>query len=118
MEPVPVYTAAGMPCRSLGELPAADPSATSAPHGKAGPDGVVTIEVSAACVVTIFVKSERGSGNWVLPGSSSASYQKTFAAAGLDYFVLKPGTKFFVRIDSGTITGYTDALRADGVTHG
>jgi hypothetical protein len=69
------------------------------------------IQVNGACAVTLYLWSP-ASGGWVLPSSASASYQKTFAAAGMDYFTAPPGALFFIKSDTGSITGYTDAPAA------
>lgn len=64
------------------------------------------VEVSATCTLTIYVWSEM-SDTWVNPSSSSASYQKTFAAAGMDFFEAPVGALFYIKSSAGSITAYT-----------
>lgn len=103
------YSSAGMATRSLGILPLtlAPPTARYQAHGRVGLYGTVSVQVSGACVVTLWCYSP-ASNTWVNPGSASSSYQKTFTGAGMDYFSVRPGTLFYITSDTGSITGYTD----------
>lgn len=110
--PEATYSSAGMATRSLGVLPlTASPPANIArsAQGRVGDYGTVTIQVSGACVVTLWCWSPATS-SWINPGSATSSYQKTFTGAGMDFFTVRPGTLFYISSDVGSITGYTDGL--------
>lgn len=122
-KPIPTYSVAGRPCRTLNggsALPTSAPTsgtlenkpAIAEAHGRVGGRGSVTIEVSGACVLTVYCYSP-ASKNWRLPSSASSGYQKTFGAAGWDYFQMEPGTLFFIKSDTGSISGWTDAPAAN-----
>lgn len=114
--PQPVYTQAQMPTRSLGILSQSTPTVISQALGKVPDYAAVMVQVDGACAVTLYLWSPAGNGGWVLPSSASASYQKTFAAAGMDYFTAPPGALFALKSDTGSITGYTDAAAAGSVS--
>lgn len=105
----------GLPDRSLGTLPTGDPASTTDRHGptaslgRAKDGGRVLIEVNGACVLTLRLWSPLTS-TWRYPASASSGYQKTFTAAGMDYFDIPPGAHFHLKSDTGSITGYADAL--------
>ena len=107
--PQPVFTQPGMPSRSIGTLPTTDPSGNPLlnAHGRVKEAACVSVEVSGACTLTLFVFSP-GSNSWINPSSSTASYQKTFTGAGMDYFVAPPGAFFYLKSSAGSITCYTD----------
>lgn len=118
-----VYTAAGEATTQIaGNLPTSAPTATTLQgalkeaHGKVSESGTVTVEVSGACVITLYTFNP-SSLKWLPPGSSSASNQKTFTGAGKDYFVARKGTLFFIKSDTGSITGYVDCDPVYGVSH-
>lgn len=92
---------------SSGSLPTSDPTAKANAHGIVPLSGCVAVEVSAACTLTIFTYSPM-SKTWLNPGSASSSYQKTFSAAGWDYFVCPPGYLFYIKSGTSSITAYTD----------
>lgn len=103
------YSSAGMATRPLGTLPLtlAPPTARYQAQGRVGDYGTVTVEVSGACVVTLWCFSP-ASNSWINPGSATSSYQKTFTGAGMDFFAVRPDTLFYITSDTGSITGYTD----------
>ena len=109
--PNAVYTAAGTAHRQIGSttlpLTASTPSGRQAAHGVSSRYGLVTVQVSGACVITIWLWSD-ATKTWVNPGSTAASYQKTFTGAGMDYFAVRAGTPFYISADVGGVTGYTD----------
>lgn len=109
--PEPNYTQPGIVNRSLGTLATGNPAAKGDAIGKVPEYACVAIEVSAACTITIFTWSPM-TQTWLNPGSATASYQKTFTAAGWDYFILPPQTLFALKSDTGSIKAYTDAPAA------
>lgn len=120
--PNPTYTASGQPvfpinAASVGVAPpVALPLTSSTPtlrtqaHGKVKDHPRVVIDVDGACTVTVRVWSE-GPQAWRYPAASSTNYQKTFAAAGWDYFELPVGSLFHLSVDSGTVLCYADCER-------
>jgi hypothetical protein len=120
--PQPTFTQLGLPSRALlstaypdslpvagGTLPVATtPTVKADAHGKAKDGGRVMVEVDGAGTVTLRVWSP-SSGAWRYPSSSSGSYQKTFAAAGMDYFDVPPGSLFHLTVDAGTVKCWIDA---------
>lgn len=121
---LPVFTAAGEPSRQIsGAMPTSAPAAVTMQgavkeaHGRVGENGTVTIEVDKACVVTLYTFSP-ASNTWKPPGSSAASYTKTFSAAGKDYFMAHPGVLFFLKSDTASTTGFIDGDPAQGYGHG
>lgn len=119
---VPVFTAAAPPARSIGVLPTTGPTgqtlqaAKLEADGKVGPLGIVSVEVDGACTLTLWIWCP-GSQKWRNPGSASSSYQKTFSAAGYDFFVAHPGSLFSLSVASGTINAWTDGLLVEGITY-
>lgn len=78
-------------------------------HGVVPDSGIVCVEVDAACVLSIYTYMHTSSKSWLPPGSNSDSYQKTFAAAGYDYFVATPGSVFYLVVASGTVNAWVAA---------
>lgn len=117
-----VFTAAGEPVRSHGNMPTGNPAGVSIEaalaeaHGKVSDGGTVTVEVAGGCTVSLFTFSP-ASNTWKNPGASATSYQKVFGAAGKDYFVVRPGTLVYLKSDTGSIAFYTDLLPARGANH-
>ena len=111
--PQATFAKTGLPRRSLGTLPAADPTVIGDTQGLVPDYGTVQIEVSAACTASVFIWSPATKA-WRHPSSASASYQKVFSEAVFDYLAAPPGARFFVRVATGTVTGYTDAPDANG----
>jgi hypothetical protein len=115
--PERVFTAAAAPVRSLGVLlSAAAPTTIDQASGVVPETGIVSIGVSAACTVELFIYSPVM--GWVHPSSGSAGYSKTFTEAAFDFFTASPGDRFCVKASVGSITGYTDGDRVGGVNHG
>lgn len=54
-------------------------------HGKIPVSGAVMVEVADACTVNLYIYSVV-SQKWRLAGAGTGSYQKVFAAGGIDYF--------------------------------
>lgn len=106
--PNPTYTRMDLPMYSIGTLPTASPTLLGHAHGRARDGGRVLIQVSGACTVTVYVWAPAGSGAWLTPSSASSSYQKTFAAAAMDFFDIPEGSLFYLKVDAGTITCYAD----------
>lgn len=98
-----------MPNRSLGTLPAGAPSVPADAQGKVGDGNTVMVEVDGACTVNIYIFSKLSKA-WRLMGNTTSTYQKVFAAAGIDYFVAPAGALFYIQAASGTVTGYTDGI--------
>lgn len=116
--PQRVFTAAAVPVRSMGTLPTGAPGVLTDPtlaHGLVNETGIVSIGVSAACTVEIYLFSSVM--GWVHPSSGSAGYSKTFTEAAFDYFVGSPGDRFYIKSTVG-VTGYTDGVKLGGVNHG
>ncbi|MBS1586945.1 MAG: hypothetical protein JSS82_15525 [Bacteroidetes bacterium] len=109
--PEAVYTAAGTAHRQIGSttlpLTASTPSGRNSAHGTAPKYGLVTVQVSGTCTITLWLWSH-ATQSWVNPGSAAASYQKVFTGAGMDYFAVRPGTPFYISSDVGGVIGYTD----------
>lgn len=117
--PVPVFTAAGSAERKIGSttlpltasgMPASGGilQAQKDAHGMAPVNGIITIEVDGPSTIQINVWS-KATNAWIVPGSTSTQYQKTFAGAGFDFFVLAPGSLFYISQGATTVNGYTDA---------
>lgn len=106
--PQPVFTQPEMPSRALSTLATADPTVVGDAIGRVPENSCVAVEVNKACVITIFTWMPT-SGTWKNPGSAASSYQKTFTAAGWDYFVCPPGAKFALKSDTASTTAWTSA---------
>jgi hypothetical protein len=104
------------PSRAALSLTTTAPTVIGNAHGKVLVYGSVMVEVDTGCTVTIYLWSH-ASNSWVLPSSASASYQKTFAGAGMDYFLAPPGALFYLKLSASTATAYTDALLPNGNSH-
>lgn len=102
-----------MPRTAHGNLPTSDPASTTyqaavgEAHGRVPENEQVCVEVGDAGTVTIFIYSP-ASNNWRKPGSATSSHQKTFAAAGFDYFSAPRNALFYVRVNTGTVPFWTN----------
>jgi hypothetical protein len=119
-DPIPTFTAAGTATRQIGASTL--PLTTGIQTGSQGSfkngtlqcqgyvpwDGIVTIEVDGACTVTLWLFS-KATLTWINPGAAATAYQKTFSAAGMDYFTAKPGELFQITQGATTVHGYTNA---------
>lgn len=103
--PQPVFTQPEMPQVSVGTLRTSDPTTKLHALGRVPASSCVAVEVNKACIITIFTYSNN-QGAWLNPASSSASFQKTFTAAGWDYFVCPPGSLFSLKSDTASTTCY------------
>jgi hypothetical protein len=112
--PQPTYTRLDLPTYSIGELPQTDPTVIGDAHGKSRDGGRVSVDISGACTLTLFVWSPAAAA-WRYPSSAAASYQKTFAAAGMDYFDVPEGALFYIKASAGSITCYADCERPQPV---
>lgn len=92
-------------------LAAADPTAVNKTDaalealGRVPDSGIVVVEMNAGATISLRVFS-LASNAWRYPGADAASYQKAFAAAGIDFFEAPPGALFHLRSATGTPTGY------------
>lgn len=116
LQAAPVFTAAALPTRQIGTgaLPTSAPTATDkmVAHGRSPDSSIITLEVSGACILTLWVFST-ASGRWINPGASAARYTLTFAAGDKsDFFQVYPGELFYIQSDTGSINCYTNGLPA------
>lgn len=136
--PQPVYTAAEVPNKQLaastsmvgasnnvaGTLPTGAPTLVNTntvqlekeAHGRVPDCGLVTVEVSGACTVTLWIFSP-ASGNWRNPGVSGSVYTKVFTGAAMDYFVAAPGSYVYLQSSAGSINCWTNLVPAQGYHH-
>lgn len=113
--PQAVFTAAASPNRNMGTLPTSAPTVAGDAHGRVPAHGLVSIGVSGACTVELFIYSS--SMGWKHPSSGSGGYSKTFSESAFDYLAAHPGELFYIKSDTGSITGHTDGERLTGVSH-
>lgn len=104
--PNPTYTRMELPSYSIGTITNTTPTLLSEAQGRAREGGRVMFQVSGAATITLYLWAPATS-TWMVPSSSSASYQKTFAAAGMDYFDAPEGARFYLKASS-SVTCYAD----------
>lgn len=69
--------------------------------GKMPDSGILMVEADDACTISIKCFSY-ASNKWRTPGSSSADFQKTFAAGAFDFFEAPANALFHLKVDTET----------------
>lgn len=103
--PTPAYTFTGLADTGLGTLPTAAPGKLSDAMGLTRPGGRAVLDVSGACAITAWIWNPILKV-WRKPGAATATFSRTFTAAGYDFFDFGfEGALVYFQSDTGGITG-------------